>query len=395
MDAEHLPSLPGFLGGSVPGLFRAVVRNAQGFARWLLGNALPATAEHLAELLHARSPRRPGRVPDVPSLRIRIVSTAPPSSRKGNRVTALRWARLLKDLGHRVAIEEQYRGGGCDLLIALHARRSFSSLMRFRQAYPERPVVLALTGTDLYHDIQVDPSAQRALELAWRLVTLQPLGVAQLPERFRAKARSIVQSALPPTRRPKPRRGVFDVCVLAHLRPVKDPFRTAEAAKLLPSESRIRVLQVGGALGQGMAARARKEAYTNLRYTWLGELPRAKALTVLARCRLLALTSWLEGGANAITEALACSVPILASRIPGSVGLLGANYLGYFEPGDTAGLAQLLWRAESSPEFLKALKTQCRSLRRLVSPDRERQAWKRLLSELVTPQALTRPSRVD
>jgi len=318
----------------------------------------------------------------VSSLRIRIVSTTPAHSRKGNRVTALRWARLLRDLGHRVMVEEEYRGGACDLLIALHARRSFPSVKRFRNEHPNTPIVLALTGTDLYRDIAVDSSAQRALEWAWRLVTLQPLGIAQLPKKFRAKARSIVQSTRPPARKPRPRPGVFEVCVLAHLRAVKDPFRTAEAARLLPSESRVRVLQVGGALSKPMAARARREERINGRYRWLGELPRAKALAVLARCRLLSLTSWMEGGANAVTEALACGVPIVASRIPGSVGLLGADYPGYFEPGNTAQLARLLWRAESDPVFISALRRRSARLRSLVAPARERRCWKQLLSEL-------------
>jgi putative glycosyltransferase (TIGR04348 family) len=318
----------------------------------------------------------------VSNLRIRIVSTTPARSRKGNRVTAVRWAGLLKGLGHRVVVEEQYRGGACDLLIALHATRSFGSVMRFRKEHPTAPIVLALTGTDLYRDIAVDASARRALEWAWRLVTLQPLGIDQLPKSLRAKARSIVQSAQPPHHRPKPRPRVFEVCVLAHLRKVKDPFRTAEAARLLPSGSRIQVLQVGGALTQPMAARARKEDRLNQRYTWMGELPRARALAVLSRCRLLSLTSWMEGGANAITEALACGVPIVSSRIPGSIGLLGADYAGYFEPGNTAELARLLWRAESDPTFMSTLRQQCARLKHLVAPSREQREWKRLLSEL-------------
>ncbi|HME90447.1 MAG TPA: TIGR04348 family glycosyltransferase, partial [Myxococcaceae bacterium] len=85
---------------------------------------------------------------------------------------------------------------------------------------------------------------------------------------------------------------------------------------------------------------------------------------------------------NAVTEALACGVPILSSRIPGSIGLLGKSYPGYFEPGNTAQLARLLWRAESEPAFLSTLRRRCASLRWLVAPARERGSWKQLLSEL-------------
>jgi glycosyltransferase involved in cell wall biosynthesis len=60
----------------------------------------------------------------------------------------------------------------------------------------------------------------------------------------------------------------------------------------------------------------------NPRYRWLGELPRWQALRVLARSHVLVLSSLTEGGANVISEALALGVPIVASRIAGSMGLL-------------------------------------------------------------------------
>ena len=316
------------------------------------------------------------------ALTICLVSTTPPGSRKGNRVTALRWSRLLRQLGHRVRIEQQYRGGPCDLLIALHARRSFPSVERFRKKYPDRPLVVALTGTDLYRDMRVNATAREAVRRATRLVVLQPLGLAELAPPLRRKTRVIVQSVERPRVKPRPRTDAFEICVLGHLRPVKDPFRAAEAARRLPAASRIRILQVGGALSPSMKARALREERVNPRYRWLGELPRARALRLMGRCRLLALTSLLEGGANAISEALAWGVPIVASRIPGSVGLLGAGYRGYFEPGDTRGLRRLLLRAEASPELLRDLKRACARLAPGVQPRRERAAWAKLLREL-------------
>jgi glycosyltransferase involved in cell wall biosynthesis len=90
----------------------------------------------------------------------------------------------------------------------------------------------------------------------------------------------------------------------------------------------------------------------------------------------------MEGGANVISEALACSVPVLCSRIPGSMGILGSDYPGYFEVGDTKGLAALLARAEDEPSFLADLRRRVRSLSSLVSPARERESWRRLLRDL-------------
>src|SRR5262249_28107100 len=163
-----------------------------------------------------------------------------------------------------------YRGEGCDVLVALHALRSFPSMERYRSARPGAPLVLALTGTDVYGYIHTHAEARRALELADRLVVLQPLAVAELPDAVKPKARVIYQSVPTPRIRPTPRTDLFEVGVLGHLRPVKDPFRTALAARLLPPTSRLRVLHLGGAMSEGMAEQARAEAAANPRYRWLG-----------------------------------------------------------------------------------------------------------------------------
>src|SRR5207245_10853403 len=92
--------------------------------------------------------------------------------------------------------------------------------------------------------------------------------------------------------------------------------------------------------------------------------------------------SLLEGGANTISEAIASSVPVLASHVPGQVGILGAGYPGYFAAGDTKALAALLHRAETDPGFYKTLKTSCQRLEPLTSPAREAAALQSLLREL-------------
>lgn len=315
-------------------------------------------------------------------MNICVVTPAPARSRHGNRVTALRWVRILRDLGHRVALQETYDRRRYDLMVALHARRSFSSVERFVCEHPDRPLILALTGTDLYRDIHTDTSAQQSLEIASRFIVLQPLGIHELPAHLRDKARVIYQSVKPLGGAFPHRKRVFEVCVIGHLRPVKDPFRTAMAARLLPYTSRIEVIHVGGALTRDMENRAQAEAAGNPRYHWLGELPRWKARRVLARSRLLILTSHMEGGANVISEAIAASVPIISSRIPGSIGLLGADYPGFFPVRDTQALASLLTRTETDADFYLSLKTLCRRLAPLVDMRRERASWASLLHEL-------------
>jgi putative glycosyltransferase (TIGR04348 family) len=314
-------------------------------------------------------------------MKILIVTPAPPGSRKGNRVTALRWAHLLRQLGHRVLLRQDYRGENADVLVALHARRSSSAVKHWHEQYPDRPILLTLTGTDVYEAIRTNPVAQRSLELASRLIVLQPLASEELPRRLRPKVRVIHQSAAVPRGRARQRNSVFEVCVLGHLRPVKDPFRTAEASRLLPSSSRVQVLHLGAALSTDMEKRARREMASNSRYRWLGDRPRHRALQILGRCRFLVQSSLLEGGANTISEAIAAGVPVLSSDIPGSVGLLGKGYPGYFPVGDSQALADLLSQAETDRRFYGTLRAWCRRLRPLFAPARERTTWRRLLRE--------------
>jgi putative glycosyltransferase (TIGR04348 family) len=320
-------------------------------------------------------------------MRIGIVTPAPPRSHFGNRVTALRWARLLRTLGHRIALKHSYEGEPYDVLIALHAWRSYPAIRCFAQRYPARPVVVALTGTDLYRDLRRRRDARKSLELAARLITLQPKALDELPPRHRRKACVIFQSA----RAASPKivrsqgaalRGSFDVCVIAHLRPVKDPLRAALAARKLPQTSRIRVLHLGAAMTPEMTDLAAREATRNPRYRWLGEQPHWRVLQILARSRLCVLSSRLEGGANALSEALVNGTPVLASKIPGSIGILGEKYPGYFRVGDTEGLARLLRRAETDGAFLARLKNRCARRASFFDSGRERAAWVHLLNDL-------------
>jgi putative glycosyltransferase (TIGR04348 family) len=322
------------------------------------------------------------------SLTICIVTPTPPGSRKGNRVTAERWGRLLIELGHKVEISVDYHDQTCDVLVALHALKSHASIRRFRDRSPDVPLVLCLTGTDLYGDIHHSPEAVESLELATRLVLLQPLGRTELPPHLQAKARVIYQSVEVPTVREAARQDIFEVCVMGHLRPVKDPFRTARAAQLLPPSSRVQVLQLGGALSDDMAEQARTLAATSQRYQWMGELPWSEAMKMLSRCRLLSLTSELEGGANVISEAVMLGVPVVASRIAGSIGLLGEDYPGYYPVHDTQALAELLLRAETDTAFYRFLVDRCAERRPLFEPAAERESWQRLLVELTVVMSL-------
>lgn len=315
-------------------------------------------------------------------MKIFMACPAPPRSRKGNRVTAERWAEIIRALGHRLTIGTAYDGTPADVLVALHARKSFPAVRDFRRARPEGKVVVALTGTDLYRDIQRSARAKQSLAWADRLVLLQPAGIAELPARHHKKVHVILQSAEPVARRPAQRENVFEVVVLGHLRHEKDPLRAALALRMLPAESRVRVLHAGEALSEGWARRARAAGVKDPRYRWLGEVSRGRAQGLLARSRLLVLTSRMEGGANVVSEAIVNGVPVIASRISGSIGLLGEAYPGYFPVGDTAALAALLRRVETDAAFYHRLQTWCDRLRPRFTPAEEQRGWERLLADL-------------
>ena len=316
-------------------------------------------------------------------MKVTIVTPAVPESRSGNQVTAMRWARILRQIGHRVVISRKYKGEDCDLLVALHARRSFDSIDRFRSAQPDLPLIVALTGTDLYRDLNQSVKAQRSLDFATRIIALQPRALDELRRDWQRKTRIIYQSVSPFERkRPQASEKNFSVCVVGHLRRVKDPLRAAMAARHVPESSRIRVIHLGGALRSSEAARARREMMANSRYTWLGEVTPARVRRVMSQSRLFVITSRLEGGANALGEAIVAGLPVLASRIAGSVGILGDDYPGCFDVGDTDELARLMFRCETDRRFLADLTKRCRNLVRLFDPAFEQVAWRELIEEL-------------
>ena len=315
-------------------------------------------------------------------MNIQLVTPAPLKINNGNKITAVRWAAILQKLGHRVRVAQSYDGKRCDALIALHARRSYDSIRRFHERHPDLPLIVVLTGTDVYRDIHDDAEAQRSLELATKLVALQKMALRELPMRFHKKTEVIYQSAEAVRAKTPNRRGIFEVCVVGHLREEKDPLRTAYAVQKLPSDSRIKVTHIGQALDESLAEEATAEAARNPRYRWIGQLSHRKTRQRLAQADLVCITSKMEGSSNVLSEALASGVPVVASKISGLMGTLGSRFTGYFPVGNTEKLCKLLLRAERDSVFYRSLKRHCRALAHLVEPKRELTAWRHLLRAL-------------
>lgn len=329
------------------------------------------------------------------TLRIALAAPIRPSSRSGNDVTAQRWAAHLRALGHQVttiAVHENESVAAIgasddfDLLVALHACRSGEAAAAWRAAYPDRPLVVALTGTDLYVDLPDSEVARRSLTIADRLIVLQSAAVDRLGRLDPAAAaktcvihQSVERDGLP---EPAPVADEFRVVVLAHLRDIKDPLLSAAASRELGATSRVQVHHAGKALDDAWAERAKAEEAANPRYRWHGELERSAAFELLASAHVLACTSIEEGGANVVTEALAIGVPVVGTAIDGNVGLLGADHPGLIPVGDHHALAGLLGRLEADAAALAALRKHCSRLRPITDPAHERQALATLVAEL-------------
>ena len=313
-------------------------------------------------------------------MRIALITPYGREHRNGNWHTAARWARFLREAGHTVRTQVEWDGRGADLMLALHARRSFASIRAFAERFPSRPLIVTLTGTDLYRDIHEDADAQRALELAHRLIVLQERGPDELAAHLAAKTRVIYQSAPDIARQPAPPH-TFEVLVIGHLRTEKDPFRAALATAYLPEHSHIRVTHLGGALSEEMAETAEMAQNKLPRWTWAGDVPHRTVLKRLARAHLLVISSVMEGGANVICEALAACVPVLASHMPGNVGMLGEDYPGYFPVGDERQLARLLLMAESDPDFYADLLSHAHARRGLMRPEQEASRLRQAVAE--------------
>lgn len=310
--------------------------------------------------------------------RIAIVTPARPGARNGNRHTAYRWAVFLRSAGHRVRIASAWDGKPCDLLIALHARRSHGAVAAYRKQHPAGPLVVTLTGTDLYQDLPASREARESLRLADSVVVLQEDALRNLDRKTRTRARIVYQSASPSVRHAPPTTP-FRIAVVGHLREVKDPFRAALALTHLKQD--LEVVQVGDALSAAMAKEARRQMRRDSRYRWLGGRTHAQTLGWIARSHVLVVSSLMEGGANVIAEAARIGTPVLASRMSGNLGMLGRNYPGYFPVADEKALGRLIGKCIDSKPFNQTLRRALAARRGLFAPAAERAAIRHVVRD--------------
>ena len=313
-----------------------------------------------------------------------LVTPALPAAHNGNGQTAGRWARLLA-ADYRVQIMTAWTGQPADLMVALHARRSAASIRAWTAVGARRPLVVVLTGTDLYRDLQT-PGApadevMASLRAADALVALNTLAPARLPEPLRVRTHIVLQSCS--ERRPRPRpQGHLRVLAVGHLRDEKDPRTVFAAMRRLAHRPDIRLDHLGDDLDPTLGEEARALAAAQPNYRWLGALLPSAVRTRMAAAHVLVHPSRMEGGAHAVIEAVRSGMAVLASRIDGNVGLLGEDYPGYVEPGDADGFARALQQLRDEPAMLTDWTRRAQALVPRFEPAQERQSLRTLLASL-------------
>jgi putative glycosyltransferase (TIGR04348 family) len=274
--------------------------------------------------------------------------------------------------GHQVTIVTEYQGEPCDVFLALHAWRSHEAVERFRELYPDTPLIVALTGTDIYdHQQRFPEQTRKAMDLADCLIGLHHRVACDIPERYAEKLVTVLQSADQPTEKLVKDSDCFRVCVIGHLRDEKDSLRAALASRLLPADSNIKVVNAGKPHTPDWETRTREEQAVNPRFEWLGEIDKPAIQALMQRCQLMVISSVMEGGANVVSEACRIGLPVLASDISGNIGLLGEEYPGYFRTGDEKDLARMLMKVENSPKFVAELTERVTHLAETFTPQCE------------------------
>ncbi|MBP6156102.1 MAG: TIGR04348 family glycosyltransferase [Polaromonas sp.] len=310
-----------------------------------------------------------------------IISPALAAANNGNWQTAMRWQYMLSKDYH-VEIMLQWDGKPYDAMLALHARKSADSIAAWAASCPAKPIVLVLTGTDLYRDIAFDAQAQQSLKHAHRLLVLQELGANSLPLEYQSKCQVIYQST--------PRRQAMQkttrklrALMVGHLRSEKSPETYFAAARALAHRQDILLDHIGAPLDVGLGQQAQQLAADIPSYRYLGEQSHAATRARIARAHVLVHPSRMEGGAHVVMEAVMSGTPVLASRIDGNVGMLGGGYDAYFPVGDAQALANLLLRCQNEPAFLDHLNQQCALRSTLFEPLAEQTALLQIVSQVI------------
>ena len=312
------------------------------------------------------------------AMKINICTGYSLDSPKGNTVTAKRIEHLLREAGHDVTAMHTDSPPPADVQICLHAFKTAAASISFGEQCPDGRLFVFLTGTDLHGGVEQRPElANRVLDLAERLIVAQPACLSDIPNQWRSKTTVIYPSIELPDLLTVETPQVPLFTNVGHLREVKNPHLMYRALQTIPDS--CRAVSLGVALERVEGQQALLHQRKDERYRWRDDCDRPKALAWMKNSVATINSSFSEGGANTVLEAIQLGVPVLASDVPGNRGFLGDDYDGYFASDDAVGLASLMRRCMTDRDFRNHLIEQIADRRPLFTSDSETKAWLKLL----------------
>lgn len=315
------------------------------------------------------------------SMKINVCTGYPLSSPKGNSVTAKRMVRLFEAAGHQATAMHTNEPPPADVIISLHALKTSAATLFFAKHNPDAKVLVLLTGTDINGGIESKPElAQRVLELADAVVVAQPACLEDLPPTWRAKVNVIYPSIDLPEPAPLDVPGGPLFTNVGHLRPVKNPHLMFRALRHF--DLPVTALSIGTDLDSTDGQQATVNMRIDERYRWMGGCAREEATAWIKHSLATINTSFSEGGANTIIEAIHLGTPVLASDIHGNRGLLGEVYAGFFTSDNSEELAALMVRCVEDGEFVEQLKAQLARQKPLFTNQAEVSSWLNLIQSV-------------
>lgn len=312
-----------------------------------------------------------------------IHSPYPRQKSQGNAVTALRMQNLLLESGLDVAIHE--RGDApmhARCLIALNARKSAREIFDFHHRQPESAIVSLLTGTDVNHPEMEDLSSAtiKALRLSTSVVSLHDGFTHRIPEDLLGKTKVIYPSVQLPSGFSHCPVEPKKVMIAGNYRVEKNPTLMMSAVrKLAELPLDFHAYGAGGDYQEHLDQTAAECS----NFYFHGVQDHGVVLKEMQSMHALLNTSTEEGGANAICEAVAIGLPVLASRIDGNIGMLGFDYEGFFTSGDLQSLTDLLTRMDRDEAFYQTLKRQVAARARCFSYQYEAEQWAALVRKMI------------
>ena len=321
-------------------------------------------------------------------MRILISTPYLPNSQNGNSVSGRRIRNIFSKLGHEAKLrsvsELTKTIPAADLLLALNAKKSSNIPSRFKQQNPDKILAVLLTGTDLHlHLDQRTPEAVIVIEnmsIADAIVVAQPASLASIPNEFSDKTFVVPKSMdfdvleYCPTPNDKP----LSVVSAFHFRELKNPDQLVRIAMQTGAELNLNFFGRVGNSNEEQLFLERTSENENL--SWHGELRRIEFLKRLAEAHVFLNTSLVEGGSNAVLEAMQIGVPVLATKIAGNIGMLGEDYPGYFEPDNDNELLALLEKCKNK-SFRGELSSFIKNQTSRFSYACEKNAWQDLINQ--------------